>query len=92
MSHVFRKCWTSLNMFLTLETEQKVVQDHRVGCWLVVELQVDCTSCPSPCLCPQQIDNLIHSNLADIVVELLMTLYEGGGSDGDQGDLKRFIG
>lgn len=43
-------------------------------------------------MCPQQIDNLIRSNLADIVVELLMTLYEGGGGDGDRGDLKRFIG
>lgn len=41
---------------------------------------------------PQQIDSLIHSNLADIVVELLMTLYEGGGSEGDRVDLKHFIG
>ncbi|CAM9316090.1 unnamed protein product, partial [Lampetra planeri] len=41
------------------------------------------------CLGKQQIDSLIHSNLADIVVELLMTLYEGNGA---QGDLKRFIG
>lgn len=53
ISNIFRKCCPSLNMFLTLETEQKVVQDHRlnwvcsvlphtvwVGCWLVVELQV----------------------------------------------------
>ncbi|XP_069003708.1 serine-protein kinase ATM [Embiotoca jacksoni] len=44
------------------------------------------------CLGKQQIDSLIHSNLADIVVELLMTLYEGGGAEGDRGDLKRFIG
>lgn len=43
-------------------------------------------------ICPQQIDSLIHSNLADIVVELLMTLYEGCGADGDTGDLKRFTG
>lgn len=41
---------------------------------------------------PQQIDSLIHSNLADIVVELLMTLYEGSGAEGDREDLKRFIG
>ncbi|KAF3692958.1 Serine-protein kinase ATM [Channa argus] len=41
------------------------------------------------CLGKQQIDNLIHSNLADIVVELLMTLYEGNGPDGD---LKHFTG
>ncbi|XP_033833204.1 serine-protein kinase ATM [Periophthalmus magnuspinnatus] len=46
------------------------------------------------CLGKQQIDNLIHSNLADIVVELLMTLYEGSGADGDGdvGDLKNFTG
>ncbi|XP_068564532.1 serine-protein kinase ATM [Cebidichthys violaceus] len=44
------------------------------------------------CLGKQQIDNLIHSNLADIVVELLMTLYEGSGAEGDRGDLNRFIG
>ncbi|XP_034724062.1 serine-protein kinase ATM [Etheostoma cragini] len=44
------------------------------------------------CLGKPQIDNLIHSNLADIVVELLMTLYEGSGTEGDRGDLKRFIG
>lgn len=45
----------------------------------------------SPCshLRPQQIDSLIHSNLADIVVELLMTLYEGSGADGELG---RFVG
>lgn len=43
-------------------------------------------------MCPQQIDSLIHSNLADIVVELLMTLYEGSGAEEDRGDLKRFIG
>lgn len=48
----------------------------------------------SLCLCIhlQEIDNLIHSNLADIVVELLMTLYEGAGAEGDRGDLKRFVG
>lgn len=40
----------------------------------------------------QEIDNLIQNNLADIVVELLMTLYEGSGPEGDRGDLKRFIG
>ncbi|XP_029372822.1 serine-protein kinase ATM isoform X2 [Echeneis naucrates] len=40
----------------------------------------------------QKIDSLIHTNLADIVVELLMTLYEGGGAEGDRGDLSRFIG
>nr|XP_040032849.1 serine-protein kinase ATM [Gasterosteus aculeatus aculeatus] len=44
------------------------------------------------CLGKPQIDTLIRSNLADIVVELLMTLYEGSGADGNGGDLKRFTG
>lgn len=45
-------------------------------------------------LCLQEIDSLIHSNLADIVVELLMTLYEGSGPEGSgpDGDLRRFVG
>lgn len=43
-------------------------------------------------LCLQEMDRLIHSNLADIVVELLMTLYEGSGTEGTRGDLKRFVG
>lgn len=44
------------------------------------------------CLGKQQIDNLIHSNLANIVVELLMTLYEGSVAEGDRGDLNIFTG
>ncbi|KAM8905494.1 serine-protein kinase ATM [Spinachia spinachia] len=44
------------------------------------------------CLGKPQIDTLIRSNLADIVVELLMTLYEGSGAEGSEGDLKRFTG
>ncbi|XP_060928737.1 serine-protein kinase ATM isoform X1 [Limanda limanda] len=44
------------------------------------------------CLGKQQIDSLIHTNLADIVVELLMTLYEGVGTEGDRGELQCFIG
>lgn len=43
-------------------------------------------------MCPQQIDSLIHSNLADIVVELLMTLCEPSGAEAASGDLRRFIG
>ncbi|KAI5092996.1 serine-protein kinase ATM [Silurus meridionalis] len=45
------------------------------------------------CLGKQQIDSLIHGNLADIVVELLMTLYEGAGSgNAETGDLQKFTG
>lgn len=46
------------------------------------------------CLCTalQEIDSLINNNLADIVVELLMTLYEGTGADNDAGDLGLFTG
>ncbi|KAI4877690.1 hypothetical protein NFI96_016764 [Prochilodus magdalenae] len=47
----------------------------------------------SDCLGKQQIDSLICGNLADIVVELLMTLYEDAGAVGtDGGDLQKFIG
>ncbi|XP_072528166.1 serine-protein kinase ATM-like, partial [Salminus brasiliensis] len=47
----------------------------------------------SDCLGKQQIDNLICSNLPDIVVELLMTLYEGAGaSTAESGGLQKFIG
>ncbi|XP_028818161.1 serine-protein kinase ATM isoform X2 [Denticeps clupeoides] len=46
----------------------------------------------SNCLGKQQIDSLICSNLAEIVVELLMTLYEGGGGVEQRGDLNMFVG
>lgn len=46
----------------------------------------------SLCTRLQEIDNLIHSNLADIVVELLMTLYEGTGASSDGGELGLFTG
>uniref|UniRef100_A0AAY5EVM8 non-specific serine/threonine protein kinase n=1 Tax=Electrophorus electricus TaxID=8005 RepID=A0AAY5EVM8_ELEEL len=45
------------------------------------------------CLGKQQIDSLICGNLADIVVELLMTLYEGGASGhAEAADLPSFTG
>ncbi|XP_066511955.1 serine-protein kinase ATM-like isoform X1 [Hoplias malabaricus] len=45
------------------------------------------------CLGKQRIDSLICGNLAEIVVELLMTLYEGAGTSAtDRGDLQKFIG
>ncbi|XP_047662626.1 serine-protein kinase ATM isoform X3 [Tachysurus fulvidraco] len=43
------------------------------------------------CLGKQQIDSLICGNLAEIVVELLMTLYEGADA-AERGDLQKFIG
>ncbi|XP_062844079.1 serine-protein kinase ATM [Trichomycterus rosablanca] len=47
----------------------------------------------SKCLGKQQIDSLICGNLADIVVELLMTLYEGAGMvAAEKGHLQRFLG
>uniref|UniRef100_A0A8C5CP29 non-specific serine/threonine protein kinase n=1 Tax=Gadus morhua TaxID=8049 RepID=A0A8C5CP29_GADMO len=47
----------------------------------------------SSCLGKQRIDSLIQSNLAHIVVELLLTLYEGAGTGEQEGaDLQRFIG
>ncbi|XP_076138976.1 serine-protein kinase ATM [Alosa pseudoharengus] len=45
------------------------------------------------CLGKQQIDSLICGNLADIVVELLMTLYEETGAKREErGDLHKFTG
>ncbi|KAJ8400321.1 hypothetical protein AAFF_G00397040 [Aldrovandia affinis] len=48
----------------------------------------------SSCLGKQQIDSLIQGHLPDIVVELLMTLYEGAGQEegSESGHLLRFIG
>lgn len=57
---------------------------------LLLLLSVETVKCL--CTCLQEIDNLIHNNLADIVVELLMTLYEGTGSDSDGGGLALFTG
>ncbi|XP_019720538.1 serine-protein kinase ATM [Hippocampus comes] len=64
------------------ETAQQREKAHRV-----YDLLKDAN-----CLGKQQIDSLIHSNLPELVVELLMTLYERGASEEDRGDLKRFIG
>ncbi|XP_051934283.1 serine-protein kinase ATM [Hippocampus zosterae] len=64
------------------ETAQQREKAHRV-----YDLLKDAN-----CLGKQQIDCLIHSNLPELVVELLMTLYERGASEEDRGDLKRFIG
>ncbi|XP_050985185.1 serine-protein kinase ATM [Labeo rohita] len=46
----------------------------------------------SNCLGKQQIDSLICNNLADIVVELLMTLHETAGAAADRSDLQKFTG
>uniref|UniRef100_A0A671SGL5 non-specific serine/threonine protein kinase n=1 Tax=Sinocyclocheilus anshuiensis TaxID=1608454 RepID=A0A671SGL5_9TELE len=46
----------------------------------------------SNCLGKQQIDGLICNNLADIVVELLMTLHETEGAAAGGGDLQKFTG
>ncbi|NXH12272.1 ATM kinase, partial [Bucco capensis] len=44
------------------------------------------------CLGKQQIDNLSHQNLAEIVVELLLTLHEAPGSKAEEGPhLSRYI-
>ena len=60
---------------------------ERQLCFTVYDTSLSCLG-----IVLQQIDSLIHNNLADIVVELLMTLYEGGGTEGDRGELKCFIG
>ncbi|XP_063061017.1 serine-protein kinase ATM [Engraulis encrasicolus] len=62
---------------------------HREKAHRVYDLLKD-----NQCLGKQQIDNLICGNMADIVVELLMTLYEeAGGAEGEErGSLHRFTG
>ncbi|XP_028656011.1 serine-protein kinase ATM [Erpetoichthys calabaricus] len=44
------------------------------------------------CLGKQKIDILIHNNLPEIVVELLMTLYEGANQEPREEDLSKFVG
>ncbi|XP_028274525.1 serine-protein kinase ATM isoform X2 [Parambassis ranga] len=84
LADCFPKIMVNILPYFALSGQDSQVAQQRDKAHRVYELLKD-----GSCLGKQQIDNLIRSNLADIVVELLMTLYEG--SDGDR-DLKRFIG
>ncbi|XP_078023307.1 serine-protein kinase ATM isoform X1 [Epinephelus lanceolatus] len=87
LADCFPKIMVNILPYFALSGQDSQVAQQREKAHRVYDLLKDAN-----CLGKQQIDNLIHSNLADIVVELLMTLYEGSGAEGDGGDLKRFIG
>uniref|UniRef100_M4AR83 Serine-protein kinase ATM n=1 Tax=Xiphophorus maculatus TaxID=8083 RepID=M4AR83_XIPMA len=85
LADCFPKIMVNILPYFALKGQDSQVAQKREKAHRVYDLLKDAS-----CLGKQQIDSLIHSNLADIVVELLMTLYEGCGADGDTGDLKRF--
>ncbi|CAJ1065758.1 serine-protein kinase ATM [Xyrichtys novacula] len=87
LADCFPKIMVNILPYFALPGQDPQVAQQREKAHRVYDLLKD----PN-CLGKQQIDNLIHSNLADIVVELLMTLYEASGAEGDRGDLKNFIG
>ncbi|XP_044057149.1 serine-protein kinase ATM isoform X1 [Siniperca chuatsi] len=87
LADCFPKIMVNILPYFALSGQDAQVAQQREKAHRVYDLLKDAN-----CLGKQQIDNLIHSNLADIVVELLMTLYEESGAEGDREDLKRFIG
>ncbi|XP_041796006.1 serine-protein kinase ATM isoform X2 [Chelmon rostratus] len=87
LADCFPKIMVNILPYFALSGQDAQVAQQREKAHRVYDLLKDAN-----CLGKQEIDNLIHSNLADIVVELLMTLYEGAGAEGDRGDLKRFVG
>ncbi|XP_070685735.1 serine-protein kinase ATM [Pempheris klunzingeri] len=86
LADCFPKIMVNILPYFALPGQDPQVAQQREKAHRVYDLLKDAN-----CLGKQQIDNLIHSNLADIVVELLMTLYESG-AQGDCEDLRRFIG
>ncbi|XP_010789117.1 serine-protein kinase ATM [Notothenia coriiceps] len=85
LADCFPKIMVNILPYFALSGQDAQVAQKREKAHKVYDLLKDAS-----CLGKQQIDSLIHSNLADIVVELLMTLYEG--SEEEKGDLKCFIG
>ncbi|KAF3847994.1 hypothetical protein F7725_021022 [Dissostichus mawsoni] len=85
LADCFPKIMVNILPYFALSGQDAQVAQKREKAHKVYDLLKDAS-----CLGKQQIDTLIHSNLADIVVELLMTLYEG--SEEEKGDLKCFIG
>ncbi|KAM6946333.1 serine-protein kinase ATM [Aplochiton taeniatus] len=83
----FPKIMVNILPYFALPGQDAQVAQQREKAHRVYSLLKDAS-----CLGKQQIDSLIHSNLADIVVELLLTLYEEAGSEEEKGDLRRFIG
>uniref|UniRef100_A0AAV2J7Z9 non-specific serine/threonine protein kinase n=1 Tax=Knipowitschia caucasica TaxID=637954 RepID=A0AAV2J7Z9_KNICA len=87
LADCFPKIMVNILPYFALPGQDALVTEQREKAHRVYDLLKE----PN-CLGKPQIDNLIHSNLANIVVELLMTLYEGSGADGDRSDLKSFTG
>ncbi|KAM3874841.1 serine-protein kinase ATM [Diretmus argenteus] len=87
LADCFPKIMVNILPYFALSGPDTQVAQQREKAHRVYDLLKD-----ADCLGKQQIDSLIRSNLADIVVELLMTLYEGAGTEGQGGDLRRFIG
>uniref|UniRef100_A0A7N8YQ22 non-specific serine/threonine protein kinase n=1 Tax=Mastacembelus armatus TaxID=205130 RepID=A0A7N8YQ22_9TELE len=87
LADCFPKIMVNILPYFALPGQDTQVTQQREKAHRVYDLLKDAS-----CLGKQQIDSLIHNNLADIVVELLMTLYEGSGTEGERGDLNRFIG
>ncbi|XP_059186754.1 serine-protein kinase ATM [Centropristis striata] len=87
LANCFPKIMVNILPYFVCSGQDSQVAQQREKAYRVYNLLKDAN-----CLGKQEIDNLIHSNLADIVVELLMTLYEESGAEGNNGDLKRFIG
>ncbi|XP_019950752.2 serine-protein kinase ATM [Paralichthys olivaceus] len=87
LADCFPKIMVNILPYFVLSGQESQVARQRETAHRVYNLLKD-----ADCLGKQQIDSLIHTNLPDIVVELLMTLYEGGGTEGDRGELKCFVG
>lgn len=84
LADCFPKIMVHILPYFALSGQDSLVAQQREKAHRVYNLLKDTT-----CLGKQQIDSLIHSNLADIIVELLMTLYEKPGAEGD---LRQFTG
>uniref|UniRef100_A0A674EX52 non-specific serine/threonine protein kinase n=1 Tax=Salmo trutta TaxID=8032 RepID=A0A674EX52_SALTR len=88
LANCFPKIMVNILPYFAVSGQDAQVAQQREKAHRVYDLLKD-----SNCLGKPQIDSLIHSNLSDIVVELLMTLYEGAATEeGGRGDLRRFIG
>uniref|UniRef100_A0A8C8F0Y4 non-specific serine/threonine protein kinase n=1 Tax=Oncorhynchus tshawytscha TaxID=74940 RepID=A0A8C8F0Y4_ONCTS len=85
LANCFPKIMVNILPYFAMSGQDAQVARQREKAHRVYDLLKD-----SNCLGKPQIDSLIHSNLSDIVVELLMTLYEGAATEeGGRGDLRR---
>ncbi|XP_065137946.1 serine-protein kinase ATM [Paramisgurnus dabryanus] len=88
LANCFPRIMVNILPHFALAGQEAQVAQQREKAHRVYDLLKD-----SNCLGKQQIDSLICNNLADIVVELLMTLHETAGeSTGNNEDLHKFTG